>query len=157
MITKRTLGLSAAGAIVAALFGFVLGFGAYTFYEARGYSYLSDDPAACANCHVMREHYESFLHSSHRPHTNCNSCHTPKGFFGKWYTKALNGWFHSVAFTTGNYRDPIFIKEANLNIALKNCVACHSEIVSHMGLDPKDLVSMACTRCHGNVGHRANK
>ncbi len=141
----------------AAAFGTVVGFGVYTFHHAQGFSYLSDDPAACINCHVMREQYESFQHSSHRPHAVCNSCHTPPGFLAKWYTKALNGWYHSLAFTTGDYADPIFIKDFNLQIALENCVTCHNVTVSHMGLDPNDLADLACTRCHGNVGHRANK
>ena len=29
-------------------------------YYAQGFSYLSDDPAACANCHIMREHYDGW-------------------------------------------------------------------------------------------------
>ena len=40
---------------LAALSGVTLGLGAYTFVYARGYSYFSNDPEACANCHVMRE------------------------------------------------------------------------------------------------------
>jgi cytochrome c nitrite reductase small subunit len=37
--------------------GTAIGIGAYTFIYAKGYSYLSNDPGACANCHVMQEHY----------------------------------------------------------------------------------------------------
>jgi cytochrome c nitrite reductase small subunit len=142
---------------VAALFGFVVGLGAYTFNHAEGLSYLSDDPAACVNCHVMRDQYESWQHSSHRPHAVCNDCHTPKGFAAKWTTKAVNGWLHSVAFTTGDFADPIFIKDFNLRIALENCVSCHEVTVSHMRHQPHRLEEIACTRCHGNVGHQANK
>ena len=39
---------------VAVLLGVVVGLGTYTFVYAKGYSYLSNDPAACANCHVMQ-------------------------------------------------------------------------------------------------------
>jgi cytochrome c nitrite reductase small subunit len=35
--------------------GVVIGLGGYTFLYARGASYLTDHPAACANCHIMRE------------------------------------------------------------------------------------------------------
>jgi len=35
--------------------GLLMGVGGYTFIYARGASYMTDDPAACANCHVMNE------------------------------------------------------------------------------------------------------
>jgi nitrate/TMAO reductase-like tetraheme cytochrome c subunit len=38
-----------------ALFGAAAGLGAFTFVYAKGNSYLTNDPAACANCHVMTE------------------------------------------------------------------------------------------------------
>jgi formate-dependent nitrite reductase cytochrome c552 subunit len=47
-------------------FGMVLGIGGYTFVYARGGSYLTNDPQACANCHVMREQFEDWQWSSHR-------------------------------------------------------------------------------------------
>ena len=50
--------------------------GLFTFIYARGYSYLLDDSSACANCHIMREHYQSYQISSHR-HAVCNDCHVP--------------------------------------------------------------------------------
>jgi cytochrome c nitrite reductase small subunit len=31
------------------------GVGTFTFGYARGFSYLSADPRACVNCHVMNE------------------------------------------------------------------------------------------------------
>ena len=34
--------------------GVLLGIGATTFEYAEGLSYLSTDPKACANCHIMR-------------------------------------------------------------------------------------------------------
>lgn len=41
-------------AVVAILLGtaFVAGIGGYTFVYAKGGSDLTNDPAACANCHV---------------------------------------------------------------------------------------------------------
>jgi cytochrome c nitrite reductase small subunit len=67
---------------------------------ARGGSYLTDDPAACANCHVMREQYDGWIAASHRAVAVCNDCHTPPGLLGKYATKARNGFWHSVAFTS---------------------------------------------------------
>ena len=46
--------------------GLALGVGAYTLVYARGASYLTNDPAACANCHVMREQYDGWTAGSHR-------------------------------------------------------------------------------------------
>ena len=68
-------------------FGLGLGVGGYTFLYAKGWSYFTNDPAACANCHVMREHYNAWIKSSHRAVATCNDCHTPHNFFGKYYSR----------------------------------------------------------------------
>jgi cytochrome c nitrite reductase small subunit len=70
--------------------GLALGIGAYTFVYARGASYLTNDPAACANCHVMREQLHGWTVGSRRAVAVCNDCHTPPGLLGKYTTKALN-------------------------------------------------------------------
>ena len=44
---------AAALVAAAATVGLAAGVGAYTFGYARAASYLTDDPKACANCHVM--------------------------------------------------------------------------------------------------------
>ena len=49
---------SAVAIVVAVWVGAVVGLGAYTFVYAKGYSYLTDNPAACANCHVVQAQYE---------------------------------------------------------------------------------------------------
>ena len=43
------------------LIGIALGLGAYTFVYAKGYSYLTNNPAACANCHVMNDYYSGWM------------------------------------------------------------------------------------------------
>ena len=42
----------AALVVFAALVGLAAGLGGYTFAYAKGWSYLTNDPRACANCHV---------------------------------------------------------------------------------------------------------
>ena len=101
-----------AGIIAAAAFGLALGLGVFTFGYARGASYLTNDPAACANCHIMGEHFAAWQRGSHRTAT-CNDCHTPHDFVGKYVTKARNGFWHSFYFTTGRYPDPLRITERN--------------------------------------------
>ena len=62
------------GILVGVVIGIAVGIGAYTFAYAKGWSYLTDDPAACANCHVMREQFDAWLSSSHRSVAGGNSC-----------------------------------------------------------------------------------
>ena len=98
------------GILLGVIIGVAVGVGVYTFAYAKGWSYLTDNPAACANCHVMSEQYDGWLKSSHRAVATCNSCHTPANFIGKYATKASNGFWHSFFFTTGSYQDNIQIK-----------------------------------------------
>jgi cytochrome c nitrite reductase small subunit len=64
-----------AGIIIGVSLGLAAGLGAYTFIYAKGGSYLINDPAVCANCHVMNEHYSGWIRSSHRAVAVCNDCH----------------------------------------------------------------------------------
>jgi len=141
--------------ILAVILGALLGLGLFTFGYARGASYLTNDPKACANCHVMRENYESWMKSSHGKVAVCNDCHTPPGFVPKYATKALNGFFHSFAFTTGRYPDEIQITRRNWNVTESSCLKCHAAIVEGIrgvrGSNHRSDIS--CIACHRNVGH----
>jgi cytochrome c nitrite reductase small subunit len=137
----------------AVAFGLAAGLGGYTFVYARGASYLTNDPAACANCHVMSEHYAGWMRSSHRSVATCNDCHTPPGLVGKYSTKAMNGFWHSFAFTTGRYPDPLLIKGRNRDIAEAACRKCHAALVSAMDTGHDAASTVSCIRCHGAVGH----
>lgn len=53
--------------MIAVTVGLAAGIGAYTFVYARGASYLTNDPAPCANCHIMREQYDGWNAGSHLP------------------------------------------------------------------------------------------
>lgn len=147
-------------AVLAALaLGIAGGVGAYTFVYARGASYLTNDPSACANCHVMGEHYDAWVKSTHRAVATCNDCHTPSATIPKYVTKASNGFWHSVAFTTGAFPDPLRIKEGNRRVAEQSCRTCHAS-VTH-AIDPRDSRGgrgdperdMSCVHCHTHVGH----
>ena len=139
-------------AILGTALGAVVGVGGYTFVYARGYSYLLDDPQACANCHVMSEQFEGWLKGSHRAVATCNDCHTPHGFFAKYATKAINGWHHSLAFTTGDFPQPIRAGARNKQIAQESCAKCHQNVIEGMGI-AGHAEPLACVRCHGSVGH----
>jgi cytochrome c nitrite reductase small subunit len=105
--------------------GILLGSCGYTFYYAQGGSYLSNDPQACVNCHIMRSQYDGWEKASHHGFATCNDCHIPHDFFNKWLTKAENGYHHSVAFTFWNFHEPIHIKPGNAGVLNANCLFCH--------------------------------
>ena len=53
--------------MLAAVIGIAAGVGAHTFvYADEGASYLTNDPAACADCHIMGGHYSGWLKSGRR-------------------------------------------------------------------------------------------
>ncbi len=138
--------------ILAAVIGGIIGLGGYTFVYANGFSYLSDDPKACVNCHIMWDVYDGWNHSSHKAVATCNDCHVPHTLVAKYAIKALSGINHSTAFTTGNFPEPIRINSRDRAIAQQNCLYCHGDLVtliSHQDSpDPTD-----CLTCHGTVGH----
>jgi cytochrome c nitrite reductase small subunit len=148
--TVRTASL-----ILGITIGALVGLGAYTFVYAKGASYLSSDPAACANCHVMQEQFDGWNHSSHRAVAGCNDCHTPAQPVGKWTTKALNGFWHSFYFTTGGFPEPIRIGERNREVTEGACRHCHEAMVSAMatGHSGHGEEQTSCIRCHSSVGH----
>ena len=133
--------------------GVMAGLGLFTFVYAQGYSYFSNDPAACANCHVMREQFDSWLKSSHHARAACNDCHTPHSLVRKMWTKADNGWNHSVKFTLQNFPEPIRIRPVNALKLRENCIACHLELTGDIlhGATPGQDVD--CLHCHSGVGH----
>jgi cytochrome c nitrite reductase small subunit len=144
--------------------GLLVGIGGYTFVYARGYSYITNDPEACANCHVMRDHFRAWQRSSHRAVAVCNDCHTPPGFIPKYLIKAQNGFWHSFYFTTGTYPDPIRITPRNAAVTERACRKCHGELTESIepalvrtstSSRPVDAHASAtqCLRCHDTVGH----
>ncbi len=133
--------------------GVIVGIGGYTFIYAKGYSYLTNDPASCANCHVMQDHYDGWIKSSHRSVATCNDCHTPPGAIAKYATKASNGFWHSFAFTTGRFPEPLRIKTHNREVTEQACRKCHQEIVDAIEGQHAGAQELSCLRCHGSVGH----
>ena len=141
--------------LLAVSVGALAGLGIFTFAYGEGHAYLRNDPAACANCHIMQPQYDSWLNSSHQAQATCNDCHLPRSFVGRWTAKADNGFFHSWAFTFQDFHEPIQIKERNLRILQDNCVACHEPLVSHLLPATVAGETLTCFGCHHSVGHGA--
>ena len=138
--------------LTASAVGILAGVGLTTFDYAEGLSYLSTDPAACANCHIMRSEYDSWQKAGHHTAATCVDCHLPADFVGKYLSKGINGWNHSKAFTLQDFHEPILITPRNAKILQDNCVRCHGDLVH-------DLTSvfvedpLSCVHCHAGVGH----
>jgi cytochrome c nitrite reductase small subunit len=138
------------------LLGVPVGVGAFTFVYAKGFSYLSTDPRACVNCHVMNEQYDGWLKSGHRHAATCVECHLPHAGLAKWVAKAEHGFRHSAAFTLQNFKEPIEITARDRRMVQDNCVRCHAGLVH-------DLLATAeparggidCMHCHRGAGHGA--
>jgi cytochrome c nitrite reductase small subunit len=142
--------------VCAVLIGAASGLGVFTFGYADGAAYLTNRPEACANCHVMREQLDAWVKSSHGKFATCNDCHSPHNFVGKYYCKTRNGFFHSLAFTTGWFPDNILITDFNRNVTENACRHCHEAIVDQIdhgaeGVDLRERTS--CLHCHSHVGH----
>ena len=142
---------------IAALLGLAAGvpsgLGGYTFLYAKGFSYMTNAPETCANCHVMQRFYDAWEKSSHRKVAVCNDCHTPHALVPKYFTKSLNGYHHSLAFTTGDFHEPIQIKARNRSITEAACRRCHANVVQEIDTNHKPGEKLSCIRCHGSVGH----
>ena len=153
------LGISGASVLLCALFGVALGSGVFTFTYAEGWSYLSNDPKACANCHIMRDHLDGWQKASHHAHATCNDCHTPHEFIPKYLSKAENGIWHSKGFTFQDFHEPIRIRAHNSAVLEHNCIDCHQSLVGditaahgHEGSE-NNAPKWSCVHCHLQVGH----
>jgi cytochrome c nitrite reductase small subunit len=140
------------GRLLFGMVGLLVGLGSYTFYYAQGASYLSNDPRACVNCHIMRPQYDGWQKSSHHFVATCNDCHVPHDIIGKYLTKAENGFWHSYGFTFQNFHEPIQMRERSQVILQKNCLHCHGNFVSAItNHAPEEQIN--CIQCHRGVGH----
>ncbi len=134
--------------------GLLAGLGVFTFGYAKGASYMTNDPQTCANCHVMAEQMAGWRKGSHRSVAVCNDCHTPPGPVAKYATKALNGFWHSWAFTTGWFPDQIQITGRNHAVTESSCSKCHAELVDGIQSSRSHGSKVACLSCHARVGHQ---
>jgi cytochrome c nitrite reductase small subunit len=155
--------------VLAVLCGALLGVGTVTFGYASGLAYLSNEPAACKNCHIMNEQFDSWRKGPHHAVATCNDCHVPPHFPQKYLAKAENGYHHSMGFTfqpprpdapgaRDVFEEPIRIKARNSQILQDNCLRCHGDLVHDVvrGSTWADD-AIRCVQCHASVGHGARR
>ena len=118
-------------AVLGGLFGAFGGAVGYTAHTAKATSYLSDDPRACINCHIMNEQYNSWSSSPHHARASCNDCHVPHdSVLSKYFVKAEHGYRHSKGFTFQDFHEPIQITPGSRDVVIDNCIRCH-ETMTH--------------------------
>lgn len=155
--------------VLAVMAGVMAGVGGVTFIYAEGFSYLSNEPEVCANCHIMLDQYHSWRNGPHHASANCNGCHVPPQFPDKYIAKARNGYHHSLGFTLqpsapdepgsrAFFDEPIRIKATNSQLLQDNCLRCHGDFVDEVvrGSTWADN-AIRCAHCHQGVGHGARR
>lgn len=161
----KILGISAgvlATVVIGAIAGGLLGTAGYTAHAAKATSYLSDDPKACINCHIMNDQYNAWSSSPHHARASCNDCHVPHDSIAhKYFVKAEHGYRHSKGFTFNDFHEPIQMKESSREVVVNNCVRCHEAMTHEIRtatVKPADVThavsgSVDCLHCHASVGH----
>lgn len=145
---------------VFALLGLTAGIGAVVFWQSRAWSYLSDSPSACINCHIMMPQYSTWQHSSHARVASCNDCHVPHtSMAAKYFFKAKDGSRHATLFTLGMEEEVIKITPPSKAVVQDNCLRCHATLNEGVStsrctgrLVKKDQ-ERACWDCHREVPH----
>lgn len=147
-------------AVLGALMGSLAAAVGYTAHYASATSYLSDDPAACINCHVMNEHYDAWQRGPHHAVAHCNDCHVPHdSLLSKYMVKAEHGYRHSKGFTFQDFHEPIQLTAGSRAVVIENCVRCHDAMTHEIrlsaggGATPSASADLDCISCHSSVAH----
>ena len=147
------------------IIGAFVGLFIYTFFHSRAYSYLSDNPRTCVNCHLMSPYYATWSHSSHGRNTTCSDCHVPQdNIFSKYYFKAKDGLRDSTVFTMRAEQTALQAIPASSQVIMNNCIRCHEqlnqEFVNTGRMDFKEMKKNnghACWDCHRDVPHTRSR
>jgi cytochrome c nitrite reductase small subunit len=152
--------------VYGALLAFIVAVGMFVYLinASKALSYLSSDPKACINCHVMNTQYATWQHSAHAQRATYVECHLPtnEGMLAKYVAKAKDGWNHSVAFTLNTYDNAIQISDDGAKRVQNNCISCHKSVTStlvsnsdhyHNFDDPEVATGRKCWSCHKGVPH----
>ena len=146
---------------MAVMAGVIAGGGAFFLYLLRAHTYLTDEPSACVNCHIMSPYYATWMHSSHSRDATCNDCHVPhENFIKKWTFKGMDGMKHVAAFLTNSEPQVIQAHPASSQVIMNNCIRCHQQLNTEFVETGRIDYMMsevgkgkACWDCHRDVPH----
>ncbi|MAT38618.1 MAG: cytochrome c nitrite reductase small subunit [Ectothiorhodospiraceae bacterium] len=140
--------------------GALIGLGGVVFYVSNAVSYLSDEPEACVNCHVMTPEYASWQRGSHGRVATCNDCHVPHtNPVATYLFKASDGMRHATIFTLRNEPQVITMHEAGQAVVQQNCIRCHQHQVGMTSAqfvtkhDAEHGEGKLCWDCHRHTPH----
>lgn len=143
-----------------AVSGILIGLILLLVYISNFFSYLSDRPETCMNCHVMGTEYVTWAKSAHRETATCNDCHVPQdNIFKTYYFKAMDGLRHATIFTMRAEPQAIIIKEEGKEAVQQNCIRCHSNVLQGVGMvnmgwkNNASLNDRNCWSCHASTPH----
>lgn len=146
--------------LVIILVGIGFGLLMLTLHLARATSYLSDDPTACVNCHVMAPYFATWERGSHGRVATCNDCHIPHdNIINTYLFKAKDGMRHSYVFTFRLEPQVIRIKQAGKDAVQQNCIRCHQNLIHPISLRAISGQSIQkegdgyCWDCHRETPH----
>ena len=137
-----------------------VGLGLYVIKLSNAASYLSNDPQACVNCHLMTPQYITWNRSSHRQVAHCNDCHVPQNnVFNQYYFKAKDGLYHASIFTLRAEPQVIKARGPSIEVIQDNCVRCHesqvtdAKMASFVEDHHASRTGRTCWECHREVPH----
>lgn len=136
------------------------GIGALVFHISNASSYLTDDPKACMNCHVMTPQFATWKNSSHARTAVCNDCHVPhENVALKYAFKAMDGSRHALMFTFHLEPDVIRMHAPGQWTVQNNCIRCHESQLggtAHLNVSLADVragTGKLCWDCHRDIPH----
>lgn len=140
-----------------------IGMSAYLVHASRLFTYLSEDPKVCINCHTMNTQFATWQHSSHRERATCVECHLPQeSLVDKLLAKSRDGFKHSYAMTFHTYEGRNIRASASARQRIQaNCIVCHREMVSQITANTQlyiagrtaEELDRKCWSCHRNIPH----
>ena len=138
----------------------IVGLGFYILHISHATSYLTDDPQACVNCHIMLPQYVTWQHSAHREVATCNACHVPhNNIFNQYFFKAKDGLYHATIFTLRAEPEVIQALKPSQAVIQSNCIRCHVDQVTDVKMagfvedHHFKRTDRTCWECHREVPH----
>lgn len=143
------------------LLGVISGGGMLFLYMLRAHTYLSDDPAACVNCHIMAPYYATWFHGSHSRDATCNDCHVPhENAVKKWAFKGMDGARHVAVYLVKGEPQVLQAIPESSQVIMNNCIRCHTRLNTEFVKTGRVDYMMArvgegkaCWDCHRDVPH----
>jgi len=115
------------------------------------YEYTSTTNYCGTTCHIMKEAYETQLHSVHREElVGCGDCHLYHGP-NIIYSLAYKGYSGMKDVYKNAFDQPVVLHTSQWSqkVIQKNCLRCHESVVTNINITD----GTQCFDCHRNTPH----